>query len=581
MTAPIIWGIATAVFLVLAWFTRTPKTGSEGTWRNTLWMPLALFSAAMVAVTYFWPSIMDDWGNAALWWVLGLCALAALIVGFVRFRGALATVALLALVLFMGPTAAQAIGSGLAAIPSPTATDESTAPPEELVTVDESEAAIYPERYLDILRDYGYTIEEVDGQSIPVFESCSDKYEEKVWTDAVCAPLDPKDRTSVLARILGSPDYAAHVASGLGKLEVTTLDGTVIPLVEINPWLKEFVDPATINDWGQSAMGAEGTARIEYAHKMVLVAILVERFTDKGVQGDRETAYNFHVVTSGEGGSLAVDESNPFGVIPEFELSPNQYRGEFIVFEVTYKGQNGCYGSFGINTGDGRFAGFTCKTPEPVPAVQPEPEPSNPPTDECVQPANPGGGHTWNPDACVWVPPVDVCVQPANPGDGSTWNPDTCSWDPPVDVCVQPAQPGEDFTWNPEQCAWIPFDKPDANNPDEPEGVDPQPQPDPVEPVAPVAPVDPIVPEEEQGDPIPPADDGTPDVPVDGDEGGEAPAEPPAEDPAIPEVPNDGEIDDPDALVIDPSAASLIALPLMGLGALTRRRLFEHVTTEV
>lgn len=569
----LIWGAASLASLVLWFF--TGRVRQDG--RRYRKVPGTFFWFALVStlVSLAWPLITSGPLAEFAGWLIAAWVLAGIIVAFANFGWAvLATLVLAGLLIGpVVPAAGSAMLQGFGSTAQTAApTDEPTAPPEELVTVDESEAAIYPERYLDILRDYGYAIEEIDEQSIPVFESCSTEYELKAWTDAVCAPLDPKDRTSVLARILGSPDYAAHVASGLGKLEVTTLDGTAIPLVEINPWLSEFSDPATINDWGQSAMDAEGTARIEYAHKMVLVAILVERFTDKGVQGDRETAYNFHVVTSGTGGSLAVDESNAWGAIPEFELSPKQYKGEFVVFEVTYKGQEGCYGSFGINTGDGRFAGFTCEAPEPVPATQPEPEPSTPPEPE-PEPSTPPEPEPSN-------PPTDECVQPANPGGGYTWNPDACVWVPPIDECVQPAQPGEDFTWNEEQCAWIPFDKPDADNPDEPEGVDPQPQPDPVETEAP-APVDPIDPEEEQGDPIGPGEDGTPEVPVDGDEGGEAPTDPPAEDPELPAEPNDGEIVDPDAPVIDPAAASLFALPFMGLSAFKRRRLGEGLTTEV
>jgi hypothetical protein len=293
--------------------------------------------------------------------------------------------------------------------------------------------------------------------------------------------------------------------------------------------------------------------RVDYAKKMVLVALLVERFSDGGVQGDRETDFNFRLI-DGDGGSFSVNAENPLETIPEIGLSPKQYKGEFVVFRVTYKGFEGCFGEFGINTGDGRFAGFTCEQPKPVvptatPPDNPTPPehttpPTTPPSNECVQPASPGEGWTWDQGACKWNPPS---TPPLNP------------------VCVQPDKPGEEYTWSQEECEWIPFDKLDRNNPTPPEGVDQQPQPDPVETTPPPA-VDPI-------DPTDPPGSSDPDVPVDGGEDNPTPSDPPAVDPSPEPSPSDPgtHIPDPDAAGA-PAAAGMVPLGLLSLGLLKRRR---------
>ena len=476
------------------------------------------FSLVGLIAAIFWPSITDGW--AGLWGsVIALSAGALLIfvISKVRWLDIIATLAVAGLLL--GPMVPTAWAATFAA-PEPTASatpaasdDASSVDPEEQVTTDETDIPdTYPQRYLDVLRDNGYELEEVEGQTIPVFVAKSTMYEEKLWTDAVCLPVGSHDE--VLAMVLGSPDCAAQVASGLYRLPVIGLDGTTTTLGTLSLWLDEFKDEATLNDWAQSAMDSEGADRIEYARKLVLIAVQLERFThSEDVEKGRETSYNFHAVVDGTGGTLSVDESNPWDTIPEFELSPRQYKGDFITYRVTYKGYEGCWSEFGINIGDGRFAGFPCKTPTPEPEPEPTPTPTTPP------------------------PAGKFCTAP----DGTKY-------------------PEGD-----ERCN--PVDKPDELNPDEPEGVDVQDQDDPIETEPTAPPSTPIDTEEEPGDSIPPGDDGEPVTPVDGDEGNEPPSDPPAED-----TDNTGDEENPaDGDIIDPDAAGLLPLGLIGLGLWRRR----------
>jgi hypothetical protein len=81
----------------------------------------------------------------------------------------------------------------------------------------------------------------------------------------------------------------------------------------------------------------------------------------------------------------------------------------------------------------------------------------NPPTEECVKPASPGPGYTWDQENCKWTPPTtEECVKPTSPGPGYTWDEENCKWCPPVEECVQPESPGEGYTWNEEECKWTP-----------------------------------------------------------------------------------------------------------------------------
>lgn len=556
----IIWGIAAVVLLALALY--RPGTSEDRKNKRTRaiapW-PFFWFALVSFLVTLAWPFIANGPLGDYTGWLIAAWIVAGLVVAIASFGVAMIAAFAVAALLIgpASPAVAQSLGIGVSqssndeapaedeANTTDTETEEE-APPEDQVTVDESEANVYPEHYIQLLTERGVTLEETNGVSIPTFQVGSLKSDRRD-TDSVNASLPNKDRDDVIVLILTEPDYAAHVASGLSRVEVTTLDGGKVSLEEINPWLEEFSDPANINDWAQSAMDADDAGRVEAARKMVLIAILTERFADGGVQGDLATSYNFRLA-DGAGGSLAVDPDNPFGTVPEFALSPKQYKGEFVVFEVTYKGHEGCYARWGINTGDGRFAGLPCEQPKPEQPKPERPSPPAPPTEE-PPPSSP--------------PPAEPPSSPPPSSPPPTSPPPTS---PPPE---EPPPPAEKCPWNPA----LPPGHPDclepkdpADDPPPPPGVDPQPQPDPVETAPPAPPEQPIDPGEQPGDSIPPADDGQPDVPVPGDEGHEPPPAPPAEDEDVAPTP-----EDPGEEIGDPDAALLLPLAPLALGLLRRR----------
>lgn len=591
----IIGGVAAVTFLVL-WRQpgRVRPDGSQYHLVPSTWMFYAL---AVSLVFLGWSFIPNDLLGPYTNWIIGIgIGIAAFVVAFAHRAGAIIAIVAVAALLLFGPLQAT-IAWASSAVATPQS--ETTPQPANLedLSVDENNTVTYPQRYLGLLTEYGYGTEVIEGQTVPVFQPCSTQYADKLpWTDAVCPPITPMERDTITARILGSPDYAAMIGSGLYRFEVMGLDGTTTTLGEHNPWLADFADPANINDWSQSAMAAEGADRLQYTHKVLLVAVLFELLADEGVQKGLATDWNIHLVTVGNGGVLTVDENDPFGTIPEFEFSPKQYKGEFLVFSVTYKGHDGCYGRIGINTGDGRIAGFTCETPELVET----PTPTTPPTTEkCTPPANPGDGSTWDQSTCKWVPPTSTCEkgdkpgdgytwdqnackwQPpttekcektADPGDGSTWNPDTCKWDPPTNKCEQgnPPGPAGDYRWDPDACEWVKLDKPDSDNPTDIEGVNEQDQTDDAEETA-TDQTDPADPTETPGTSIPSGDDGT-STDVDGDTGESVDTDSTVGDDANTgdeEAPSDGGIIDPDAA---PAAGVALLSGLVAFPWKLRRR---------
>lgn len=577
----IILGVAAAASFVL--WTRTGRTRPNGEVYHLIPGPYGWFLLVSALVVYFWPSIQDGPVGPHTGLFIAGWVLAALVVAVAPFVGAVAVTAVVAIVaMLVGPVApviaAEVNGapSSTSASPtnSPSPTVEPTASPEaQVATTPADIPEVYPERYLNILRDNGYTIENIDGKQVPAFQAKSTKrYDDKrkAWIDAVCLPV--ANREAVLAMILGSPDCAAQVASGLYRLPVIGLDGKTRQLNEHSPWLAQFKDPSGLNDWAEAAMASEGTERIEYANRLILIAMQVEAYADAGVQKGRETNYNFHVTDR-----LRIDEAKPWDTIPEFALSPVQYKGDFVVFKITYKGHDGCWSEFGINIGDGRFAGFTCETPKPVatpPTSTPPPTTTTPPTGpprttppptkECVKPDKPGKRYTWNQEKCAWEPPVDQCVKGNPPGADWTWDQAACKWNPPADKCVKPDKPAGEWKWDEKACKWVKIDKPDEKNPTQPPAVTPTTQPDPIESKAP-KPKDPIVPSEKPGDPIPPKED-KPAVPVPDNEDHPKPKDPPKKDEPNnpqPDKPGD-EIPDPDAPA--PAGALLVLVPLAAEG---------------
>ncbi|GEM_PF-3326344 len=574
---PAIWGVAMAAFLIRALLVRGNDPAERRTHRHFLWAGV-LFSAVGLAISLVWTYIIQTSWMTLIGVIIVWIALGAIALLWPRVTiSVMASIVLAALVLVPAvPAVAADYGWHLPGISSEH--EETPAPePTEELAVDEADVPdTYPQRYLDILRDNGYELEEVEDQTIPVFVAKSTKYEEKLWVDAVCLPV--ADRDAVLAMVLGSPDCAAQVASGLYRLPIIGLDGKTTSLGEISPWLAEWSDPSTLNDWAQSAMDSEGADRIEYARKLVLIAIQLERFSDGGVE-KRETAYNFHAVVDGTNGTLAVDESNPWGTVPEFELSPRQYKGDFVIFRVTYKGYEGCWAEFGVNTGDGRFAGFTCETP--TPEVTPEAEDDNPGPEQKYCTAPDGSTHPVGSEVCN--PPGNTyCVAP----DGTQYPEGDERCNPPViDLCEIPGKehlPAGDpgCKEEPAVCPWdpsLPEDDPNClkdkdadDNTEEPEGVTQEPL-DPSDPVETEEPVvtNPSDGTEEQGDSSSEVTVDDPDTSVSEPEG------PPAGEGETPSSPEDPETEE----IVDPDAASAA----MGFGLLPfvllamRRRLAAAV----
>jgi len=275
----------------------------------------------------------------------------------------------------------------------------------------------YPAEYAELAREYGYDTQEYSGEEFPVFVAGT-SLRGALNTDSVRPPLAEKSADQVTAIILSEPDVGAQAASGLAN-HPGTVNGKT--LLELSPCLlTEFKDPASLNDWADAAINGTEAEQHTAAQKLLLVALLFERVGSTGVAIE-STAFNFHVVWADEGGTLAIDPADPWG-IPEFELNPSQYEGEFVMYEVTLKGQTGCWLRFGINTMDGRFAGFACPTPE-VPVT-----PETPTT-----PENPGCEPNCGNDRKTNVVPGEPEITPA-PGPTETAAPPEDVDTTPVDV---------------------------------------------------------------------------------------------------------------------------------------------------
>jgi hypothetical protein len=233
---------------------------------------------------------------------------------------------------------------------------------EDRLTLDESLwgdlSWEYPQEYADLAREYGYDTQELSGEEFPVFVIGS-TLPGKHDTDSVRPALAEKSADQVYAITISEPDVGFQICSGLAH---SRIEGGKA-LIELNPWLEECADPAFINDWAEAAKSGTKAEQLIAAKKLVVVAMLMERIGSTDTSTD-STAFNFHLVWQENGGTLSVNPKN-LDAIPEFELNPAQYTGEFVMFEVTLKGQQGCWLRIGINTGDGRFAGFNCGTDEP------------------------------------------------------------------------------------------------------------------------------------------------------------------------------------------------------------------------
>ncbi|RWZ78198.1 MAG: hypothetical protein EOT05_00295 [Candidatus Microsaccharimonas sossegonensis] len=274
----------------------------------------------------------------------------------------------------------------------------------------------YPTRYTNLVTEYYGTdgVQKLKKDTFPVFVVGSNE-PGKVWTDAVRPPLVPTSMEYVYANILSEPDYGAQVGSGLAQS--TIMGGK--SLLELNPWLREFNDPAGINDWAQAAMDGSSAEQLVAAKKLVLVVMLLEQLRDEKIE-TRATSLNYRLVVGEAGSAMTVNPNNP-DAVKEFELSPVQYVGKFVTVQLTYKGQTGCWLKVGFNTGDGRFAGFACETPKPpTPPVTPPTgcvTNCGSPTPRCTSNCGETPGCKSN---CTPVCPSTKCLTPKDPKNDVT-----------------------------------------------------------------------------------------------------------------------------------------------------------------
>lgn len=265
------------------------------------------------------------------------------------------------------------------ATPSPSPTNHPAVVTQPSVTDAESSATLdeslwghltwkYPTRFVDLVNKYSATtggMTTTDKVTRPTFMVGSN-LPGRVWTDSVRPPIATKSMEEIYAYILSEPDYGAHVGSGLAHSSIVGGKS----LLELNPWLKEFADPAGINDWAQAAMDGSPAEQLIAAKKLALVVMLLEQLNHESV-GQHSTSFNYHLVVGEAGGAMTVNPNDPENTVKEFELNRIQYVGEFVTVQLTFKGQTGCWLQVGFNTGDGRFAGFNCETPTVTPPPSP------------------------------------------------------------------------------------------------------------------------------------------------------------------------------------------------------------------
>ena len=310
----------------------------------------------------------------------------------------------------------------------------------------------YPIPYSGLLvesSDYStVTVDNSTNDVIPIFEIGSllpvgSDLGKRLTSDSINVPLPEPTVDAIIARILAEPDYAAMVCSGLYSTVFHTVLGDV-SLAANNPWLKDCGASVTkVNDWaGAASNTVQGQAdHVQYAKSAALVAELVERLTVQGT-GERTTFSNYHLAVTGPNNIIMVNPKAPETTIPEFELNPLQYTGQFIFMGIGIKGLEPECDPIGFNIGtggivnkagdggDGRFARFAC----------PPLTPPQPPTTDCVYGLNPDGEcippkpqdlTQSHPDG---IPPAPVTpVQPVQP---------PVAVEPPVVVVQQPNQGG-------------------------------------------------------------------------------------------------------------------------------------------
>jgi hypothetical protein len=285
-------------------------------------------------------------------------------------------------------------GLGDNGVSAPTSTSSATStstptPSESLddanakvtVTVDKGWSWDYPNRYAELVKkSFGAdSTTLINGDEIPKIRTCSHDVTVKLWIDAVCGPLPESTRDVVVARVLMDADYAYMVCNGLYNTVFQTPLGD-ISFAENNPWMKEIGcdDTSQINDnAGKLVNDRTKAGELVSAKKLALIAELVERLHVTAT-GDGTPAWSYHLLVDNSSGSVTyVNPDDPENTVPEFELDPLSYTGQFLFMDITLKGVPNDCDSVGFNIGyngvvnakgrggDGRFARFECPPPAP------------------------------------------------------------------------------------------------------------------------------------------------------------------------------------------------------------------------
>jgi hypothetical protein len=214
-----------------------------------------------------------------------------------------------------------------------------------------------------------------------------------------------------------SPEVASMVAHYFANLKV---DG--IEVVNLNPWLEEYEgDDSIINDRALALVpqyvdplntSPEEAQEANAVHSKLagMLATLLERFENAGIEGDIETTFNYHLGTGG----LQV------GGLAEITENKVQYVGDFLVLELTTK-DGRCAEVVLINVDDQRIATTdTCEVvPEPETTVTTKPIKITPTTvpdtsETTIPNKNDDGVLPGNPD----VPADQDPGTPDVPGEG-------------------------------------------------------------------------------------------------------------------------------------------------------------------
>jgi hypothetical protein len=256
----------------------------------------------------------------------------------------------------------------------------------------------YPEELLDLLNEFEFKTQKVDDQEFPRLINCTSPYdEERISSDAAVAPRGSAREYIALA--LACPAYGAHLLSGLAQDQTRIIGGKSI--LELNAefgYLEEFKDPAVINDWADEALDGSKAEQLIVAKKLAFVYWFLIGIDNEPILEAGTTTLNYHQVVTEVGGVLTINPSNPTGV-REFAINPVQYTGKFYKFQLSFKGQTGCWLEVWINEGDGRFAlGTSCAPPPPPPP---------PPPPGCKEPCGGLSGKTGN------TPGQETSITPA------------------------------------------------------------------------------------------------------------------------------------------------------------------------